>query len=178
MASCVSCGSDVSFFDFARECAACTTQRQQRAQAEAVALEQSRLDAQRQAAEQEAHRIAAAVQQSVAEVYAAVQAYGATTLVHHVYTPVDSVVQKEKFATDFTLTYVRPWTQYGWKMVATVPRTVGVALRHESMTVPQKIGIGGNVSGVYILLQLEITAESIARQHKAIEAHFQMIHGS
>ena len=40
----------------------------------------------------------------------------------------------------------------------------------------QKIGIGGNVSGVYILLQLEITAESIARQHKAIEAYFQTIH--
>ena len=54
MASCVSCGSDVSFFDFSRECAACIAQRQQRAQAEAVALEQSRLDAQRQAAEQEA----------------------------------------------------------------------------------------------------------------------------
>jgi hypothetical protein len=63
-------------------------------------------------------------------------------------------------------------------MVATVPRTVGVALRHESMTVPQKIGIGGNVSGVYILLQLEITPESIARQHNAIEAYFQAVHRS
>ena len=176
MASCVSCGSDVSFFDFSRECAACIAQRQQRAQAEAVALEQSRLDAQRQAAEQEAYRIAAAVQQSVAEVYAAVQEYGATTLVHHVYTPVDSVVQKEKFATDFTLKYVRPWTQYGWKMVATVPRTVGVALRNPSITEPNGSGIGGNVAGVYILLQLEITAESIARQHKAIEAYFQAVH--
>ena len=176
MASCVSCGSDVSFFDFSRECAACIAQRQQRAQAEAVALEQSRLDAQRQAAEQEAYRIAAAVQQSVAEVYASVQEYGATTLVHHVYTPVDSVVQKEKFATDFTLTYVRPWTQYGWKMVATVPRTVGIALRNPSITEPNGSGIGGNVAGVYILLQLEITAESIARQHKAIEAYFQAVH--
>ena len=176
MASCVSCGSDVSFFDFSRECAACIAQRQQRAQAEAVALEQSRLDAQRQAAEQEAYRIAGAVQQSVAEVYALVQEYGATTLVHHVYTPVDSVVQKEKFATDFTLTYVRPWTQYGWKMVATVPRTVGIALRNPSITEPNGSGIGGNVAGVYILLQLEITAESITRQHKAIEAYFQAVH--
>jgi hypothetical protein len=178
MASCVSCGSDVSFFDFSRECAACTTQRQQRAQVEAVALEQSRLDAQRQAAEQEAHRIATAVQQSVADVYALVQAYGATTLVHHVYTPVDSLVQKEKLAADFTLKYVRPWTQYGWKMVATVPRTAGIALRNPSFKAPNGSGMGGNVAGVYILLQLEITPESIARQHNAIEAYFQAVHRS
>ena len=63
-------------------------------------------------------------------------------------------------------------------MVATVPRTVGLALRNPSITEPNGSGIGGNVAGVYILLQLEITPETIDRQHKAIEAYFQAVHRS
>ncbi len=98
--------------------------------------------------------------------------FGATTLVHDVYLPVDSFFNRERTAYQFTIQPLAPWTRAGWKVVATVPKTIGITLQNRGVATPFGGGIGGNV-----LLQLEITTETIERQINAIEAYYAVFHG-
>ena len=177
MAKCTICGAAVSLFNFERECDACAEQRTQRARATAAAKEQQKIEEQRIAAHQAREQIARAVEQSLRETRDAVASFGATTLVHDVYLPVDSIVNRERTANQFTIQPLAPWTRSGWKVVATVPKTIGIALQNRGVATPFGGGIGGNVAGVYVLLQLEITPETIDRQINAITAYYDVFHG-
>jgi len=177
MAKCTTCGATVSLFNFERECDACAEQRTQRTRAAAAAKDQQNIEEQRIAAHQAREQIARAVEQSLRETRDAVASFGATTLVHNVYLPVDSIVNREKTANRFAIHPLTEWTRYGWKVVATVPKTIGIALHNRGVATPFGGGIGGNVAGVYVLLQLEITPETIERQIKAIEAYYEVFHG-
>ena len=120
MAKCTTCGATVSLFNFERECDACAEQRTQRARATTAAKEQQNIEEQRIAAHQAREHIARAVEQSLLETRDAVASFGATTLVHDVYLPVDSIINRERTANQFTIQPLAPWTRSGWKVVATV----------------------------------------------------------
>jgi predicted nucleic acid-binding Zn-ribbon protein len=180
MAKCTTCGTEVSFFNIERECQKCTEQRKERQREAQRALELKNKEEQRIAEQKKRQQLAASIANSVRITRENVAQYGATTLLHDVYLPVDSLVNNEKTAFAFTANPIRKWTVFGWKVVATIPKTVGVALRNtQSGTFGSHYGggIGGNVEGVYVLLQLEITTETIDRQIKAIEAYYEVYHG-
>jgi hypothetical protein len=180
MAKCATCGTEVSFFNLDRECQQCTVQREKKELNERLIREKHEAEQKKIAAQNKRQQLAAAIAKSVHTVREDVAQYGATTLLHDIYLPVDSKVNDEKTAFLFTANPIRKWTVYGWKVVATIPKTIGIALRNtQSGTFGSHYGggIGGNVAGVYVLLQLEITPETIDRQIKAIEAYYEVFHG-
>ena len=180
MAKCTTCGTEVSFFNIERECQPCTEQRKEREREAQRILEQKSKEEQRIAEQNKLQHLASSIETSLRIIRENVAQYGATTLLHDVYLPVDSLVNDEKTAFAFTANPVRKWTVYGWKVVATIPKTIGIALRNTqsgSFGSHYGGGIGGNVAGVYVLLQLEITPETIDRQIKAIKAYYEVYHG-
>jgi hypothetical protein len=50
----------------------------------------------------------------------------------------------------------------GWKVVGTIPHTIGTALQNtEGFNSVWAGGVGGSVIGAYVLLELEITANNL-----------------
>lgn len=76
-----------------------------------------------------------------------------------VYQPVDSIVENFKTET-FGIDDLQEFGLGGWKIAGVVPRTVGIGLKNTSMgsTIGESWGggVGGNVIGVYLILQKEV----------------------
>jgi hypothetical protein len=75
------------------------------------------------------------------------------------YQPVDSIVENYR-TEEFGIADLQEFGLGGWKLVSVVPRTVGIGLKNTSMgsTFGESWGggVGGNVIGVYFILQKEI----------------------
>ena len=83
-------------------------------------------------------------------------------LYERVYISVDSQVMEKLLTQMFDIADLIEFGMEGWRMVGVVPKTIGVALTNiTSGTYTQGetwgAGIGGNIAGVYILLEREVS---------------------
>ena len=86
---------------------------------------------------------------------------------------VDSSIDEDVLG-QWDLTRLHLYGLYGWRVVGVVPRTHGVRLANQSIgtTFGRSWGggVGGNVEGAYVLLQLEIAPDARERLTPRIEA--------
>lgn len=80
-----------------------------------------------------------------------------------VYVPIDSVVNNETLG-EFNIAALQQLGLWGWQVVGVMPRTVGLGLKNVSYgtggtSETWGAGIGGNVTGVYVLLSKAVVAE-------------------
>lgn len=97
-------------------------------------------------------------------------------LYQRVFRPVDSSVDKSLLAPSFTLDSVEELGMQGWQLVGIVPRTVGIALTNVSIGSISGntwgAGMGGNIDGVYMVMQLTVTVENIDSLRSTIGEYF------
>ena len=97
-------------------------------------------------------------------------------LFQRIYCPVDSLVNNEDLANDFRLEAVEQLGADGWQIVGIVPRTIGVGLKNTSYGntsgTTWGAGMGGNVAGVYVLLQLNVTLANVNQLMPTIKVYF------
>ena len=100
-------------------------------------------------------------------------------LYESVYVPVDSIVNEERAASSFTLEPLAARGYEGWEVVATVPRTMGVALENRSfgstMGTTWGAGMGGNVVGVHVVLRLAVDPDDRGATEPLVRAHFERV---
>ena len=150
MASCSGCGSKVAMFT--KECPACITKRQNAQQQEAAAAQQARELARQKTIKDEFERIQVDVKR------------GLPCFLHtSQYISVDSEITGTTFPINpYDDSGVRVAGLSGWKVVGTMPHTVGTALQNtEGFNSVWAGGVGGSVIGAYVLLELEITANNL-----------------
>ena len=89
-----------------------------------------------------------------------------------VFVPVDSTALGNPLAAPFTVRAIAAAGLEGWEVVGVVPRTMGMGLSNKEIVLVGGIlpasgnvswagGLGGNVSGVYLVLQREIAQDDI-----------------
>ena len=104
-------------------------------------------------------------------------------LFQRIYCPVNSRVHDEDLADDFQLGAVEKLGADGWQIVGIVPRTIGIGLKNRrfyffGIKFVEQIGaiwgggIGGNVAGVYVLLQLNVTLANVNQLMPSIKGYF------
>jgi lipase chaperone LimK len=80
-----------------------------------------------------------------------------------VYLPVDSRIVKDDVVNSFDIDILKRLGLDGWDIVAVVPRTFGIALTNVSFGSSAGetwgAGVGGNVVGVHIIVQKEISTQ-------------------
>jgi hypothetical protein len=101
---------------------------------------------------------------------------GATFYLHEsVYLPVDSVVTEQELAESFDIGPLRSLGFEGWRIVGVVPKTLGIGLKNKSIGseygTTWGAGLGGNVAGAYVLLELEVNSLRAESLRSAIQAH-------
>jgi hypothetical protein len=178
MSACETCGTEVSFFNLERECETC---RKRRLAEEAVErAEKARLQAAEEHAikEEAAHQKNIWINQRVADFAATLTNEAPRYLVQQVYRPVDSVIEDDHLASQFVLGEVELLGAYGWQIVGIIPRTVGTALKNISFGSTNGTtwgaGMGGNIAGVYVLMQLAVTKSNYDAVLPSIRMHFGM----
>ncbi len=176
MAKCNTCGTEISFFNFDRECDSCAEIRVDQLRAEQI--EQAFLD------EANAKLIAEHaelskntwIEQQVAEFTGKLSNDVPIYLFQRIYCPVDSRVHDEDLADGFYLEDMEELGADGWQIVGIVPRTIGVGLKNTSYGntsgTTWGAGMGGNVAGVYVLLQLNVTLANVNRLTPTIKGYF------
>ena len=150
MASCSGCGTKVAMFT--KECPACTTERQNAQQQEAAAVQHEREEARQKTIEDEFERIQVDVKR------------GLPCFLHtSQYISVDSEITGTVFPiSPYDDSGVRVAGLSGWKVVGTIPHTIGTALQNtEGFNSVWAGGVGGSVIGAYVLLELEITSNNL-----------------
>lgn len=78
-----------------------------------------------------------------------------------VYIPVDSILLDEPLSIGFDIPELRRLGLLGWEVVQVVPKTVGVGITNSEHGHPNRPqswggGIGGNVTGVHVILKMEL----------------------
>jgi hypothetical protein len=91
------------------------------------------------------------------------------------YTPVDSIVENVDTGKFDTLD-LQGYGLAGWRLVAVVPKTIGIGLKNTSMgsTFGESWGggLGGDVIGVYFIMQREIRDLDDPYERAEAEAQF------
>ena len=94
-------------------------------------------------------------------------------LYHSVYLEVDSEVDDEPIGT-WDLDDLTIYGLDGWQVIGVIPRTIGTALRNLAIggTFGKTwgAGMGGNLVGAYVLIQLAITPENSERLRPTVES--------
>ena len=92
-----------------------------------------------------------------------------------VYLPVDSVLEGQTLAQGFDVQQLRSLGWSGWRIVAIVPKTVGIGLTNKSIGASTGetwgAGMGGNVAGVYVLIELAVSSLQAEALRETIQAH-------
>jgi hypothetical protein len=87
-----------------------------------------------------------------------------TLFIKH-YLPLDSVIETVSTPDTFDIEALNVYGAAGWRLVSFVPKTVGLGLRNEAnnalSTQSWGGGIGGNVIGVYAIMELVVSSETI-----------------
>ena len=123
------------------------------------------------------------IDQQVAEFTSKLSNDAPMYLFQRIYCPVDSLVNNEDLANDFRLEAVEQLGADGWQIVGIVPRTIGIGLKNRrfyffGIKFVEQIGaiwgggIGGNVAGVYVLLQLNVTLANVNQLMPTIKGYF------
>lgn len=123
------------------------------------------------------------IDQQVAEFTSRLSNDAPIYLFQRIYCPVNSRVHDEDLADDFQLGAVEKLGAAGWQIVGIVPRTVGIGLKNRrfyffGIKFVEQIGaiwgggIGGNVAGVYVLLQLNVTLANVNQLMPTIKNYF------
>jgi hypothetical protein len=82
-------------------------------------------------------------------------------LYEQLYVPVDSTVAEEKVTDSFSIGELKSLGYHGWKIVAVIPRTYGLALKNTGTTgTTWGAGLGGNVIGVYVVMAKELSSNN------------------
>jgi len=187
MAKCMICGGKSSFFS--NVCDDCSSKQKAQEQLEGqLKAEKARHDkelaeaqlteSQRREAEElfeSKHRIV----ESLIE-----QAKSGTSLYLHesVYLPVDSVITEQQLAESFDVGPLRNLGWEGWRIVGVIPKTIGVGLTNKSIGSSYGetwgAGLGGNVAGAYVLLELEVNSLRAESLRPTIQSHVERTVGT
>jgi len=137
---------------FTKECRDCITDRQNSQQQEAAAAQEEREQARQKTIKDEFERIQVDVKR------------GLPCFLHtSQYISVNSEITGTAFPiSPYDDSGVREAGLSGWKVVGTVPHTIGTALQNtEGFNTFWAGGVGGSVIGAYTLLELEITSNNL-----------------
>jgi hypothetical protein len=93
------------------------------------------------------------------------------------YIPGDSVVAEQRLADDFAVNHLRSLGWYGWRVVGIAPKTVGIGLTNSSIGASTGqtwgAGLGGNVAGVYVLLEIDVRPAQAESLRPTIQEHLE-----
>ena len=162
MGACSSCGGKAGFLS--TECGSCQGKR--------VAAESQQASAQREAREEERQsRISEEHRRLMGDVKAGFRCYLHKTE----YINVDSEITGGSFEFgEYDDSNVRLSGLEGWKVVGLVPRTFGTLLQNTTgMNTVWAGGLGGIVSGAYVLMELELTPTNVETLNLEIEEYLQ-----
>ena len=162
MGACSTCGGKAGFL--ATECNSCHSTR--------VAAESQQASAQKEAREKECQaHIAEEHSRIIRDVKAGFKCYLHKTE----YINVDSEITGGSFEFgEYDDSNVRLSGLEGWKVVGLVPRTFGTLLQNTSgMSSVWAGGIGGIVSGAYVLMELELTSANVGTLESEIAEYLQ-----
>ncbi len=162
MGACTSCGGKAGFL--ATECGSCQMKRFEDQSKEAAAQKEVRENARQNRITEEHQRI-------LADVKAGFKCYLHKTE----YINVDSELTGGSFNFGaYDDANVRLSGLEGWRVVGLVPRTFGTLLQNTSgMNSVWAGGTGGNISGAYVLMELELTPGNVEKLTSEIEEYLQ-----
>ncbi len=170
MGACKSCGRPAGLGK--GECSDCASIRVQAEKAAADAQEAA------EAASREAER-RAQIQERVEIIESTVALGRAAYLLESLYLPVDSVVNDLVYSHSFEVDPVRAYLMRGWEPCGVVPRTKGEGLRNVTKALLSDTtwggGMGGNVTGVHLLLRYKIEPETLEASRATMLDHFERI---
>jgi hypothetical protein len=153
MAKCLECGVKIGAFQ--QFCSPCVNRQ--------LAAEEKR-EVARIKAEREAQRAARVETEAWVEEWKrsyidSIQAGRVSYAYMWLYLPVDSQVDNDTIGT-WDMTELERLGLQGWKVVTVIPKTIGVALKNLSTTgTTWGAGMGGNVYGVYLILERQVRAD-------------------
>ena len=150
MASCIWCSTKVAMFT--KECPECITKNQNAQQQEATATQEVHEQARQKTIKDEFERIQVDVKR------------GLPCFLHtSQYISVNSEIVGTTFPiSPYDDSDVRVAGLSGWKVVGTIPHTIGTAMQNsEGFGNVWAGGVGGSVIGAYVLLELEITSNNL-----------------
>ena len=169
MAKCDYCGTEVPFFNIERECADCQKNfqdlvqqftQERRAFLEAILHEYDT-------------RIPEMVDRRLVEIRTTLEQTKQYTLYVKHYLPVDAQVETLTTADVFDVEPLNVYGAAGWRVVSFVPKTLGLGLTNEANNLMSTKswggGIGGNVIGVYDVLELVVTTETLQYARTGLE---------
>lgn len=162
MAVCISCGNKAGFM--AKECAACMNQRLEKQSQEEAAVREERENARQGLIREEHARI-------IRDVKAGFKCFLHKTE----FIPVDSEITGATFNFgQYDDSSVRLSGLEGWRVVGIISRTFGTLLQNKvDFNSVWAGGTGGNVSGAYVLMELELTAMNVEKLSDEIEEYLQ-----
>jgi hypothetical protein len=162
MAVCISCGEKAGFM--AKECAACINKRIEIHSKEEAAAKEERERARQDLIREEHSRINRDVKS------------GFKCFLHKTeFIPVDSEITGASFNFgQYDDSRVRLSGLEGWRVVGVVSRTFGTLLQNKvDFNSVWAGGTGGNVSGAYVLMELELTPTNVENLSEEIEEFLQ-----
>jgi len=162
MGACVTCGGKAGFL--ATECGSCQSKRIETQSKEANAQKEAR-ESERQAHISEEHS------RIIGDVKKGFQCYLHKTE----YINVDSELTGGSFDFgEYDDSNVRLSGLEGWRVVGLIPRTFGTLLQNTTgMNSAWAGGVGGIVSGAYVLMELELTPSNVDTLSSEIEEYLQ-----
>lgn len=169
MARCARCGGKAPMFS--KECSACRSKRE----AEEYAQREQMVENARHEQEAAAAALRERIRQTVDTLIDQAKSGAAVYLHESVYLPVDSVVNEQPLAQGFDVDPLRSLGWAGWRIVGVVSQTVGVGLTNVAFGTSSGrtwgAGLGGNVAGVHVLLELEVRSSQAEALRPVIQAH-------
>lgn len=164
MANCLTCGQKAGLL--AKECKTCESERLDRISKEDESATAAREEARQKLIREEHDRINRDVKA------------GFKCFLHKTeYVSVDSEVTGASF--DFGIyndSSVRLSGLEGWRVVGIVQRTFGTLLKNQDgFNSVWAGGTGGNVTGAYVLMELELTPSNVDKLSEEIEGYLQEI---
>lgn len=173
MAKCEYCGTDVPFFSLERECADCQKNFQDLTQQ----FKEERLTFRDSFTTQRMHEYNDWMQQTIdrriEEIRNILEQTNQYTLYVKHYLPVDAQVETVTTADVFDVEPLNVYGAAGWRLVSFVPKTLGLGLTNEANNLTSTKswggGIGGNVIGVYAVLELVVTTETLRFARTGLE---------
>jgi len=173
MAKCEFCGTEVPFFNIERECPDCQKNfqdlvQQLREERRVYFVSDTALRMQEYSTWMEE-----IVDRRIAEIRTNLEQTNQYTLYVKHYLPIDAQIETVTTADTFDVEPLNVYGASGWRLVSFVPKTVGIGLTNEANNLTSTKswggGIGGNVIGVYAVLELVVTTATLKYARTGLE---------
>jgi hypothetical protein len=173
MAKCEYCGTDVPFFNIDRECPDCQKNFQDLVHQYREEL-RVHLESDTTLRMQEYSTwMQEVVDRRIAEIRTNLEQTNQYTLFIKHYLPVDAQIETLTSSDTFDVEPLNVYGAAGWRLVSFVPKTVGIGLTNTANNLTSTKswggGIGGNVIGVYAVLELVVTTETLKYARTGLE---------